>query len=133
HLHLECDINGEPGDSKNFLHFPPSIYYSRLPNYPLRILRTKKDTSYCIWDLHHICVQVNGLLHSIHAMLTPQQVAECLCQDISILVTDGNLCALMILHWGEFFQHICPLANLLFTLDEVGFIHTALHILQFYG
>ncbi|KAN0078445.1 hypothetical protein V8E55_010502 [Tylopilus felleus] len=133
HLHLECDINGEPGDSKNFLRFPPSIYYSRLSNYPLRILRAKKDTSYRIWDLRRIHAQVNGLLHSIHAMLTPQQAAECLHQDISILVADGNLCAPIILHRGEFFQHICPSANPFFTLDEVGFICTALGILRFYG
>ena len=59
----------------------------------------------------------------------PQHVGECLRQDISILVTDSNLCALMILHWGEFFQHIAPSANPFFTIEEAGYIRTAMGIL----
>ena len=39
----------------------------------------------------------------------------------------------MILHWGEFFQHIAPSANPFFTIEEAYYICTAMGILQFYS
>ncbi|KAN0088649.1 hypothetical protein V8E55_005706, partial [Tylopilus felleus] len=69
------------------------------------------------------------IITAIHAFLMPQHVRECLRQDISILVTDSNLCTPMILHRGEFFQHIAPSANPFFTIEEAGYICTAMGIL----
>ncbi|KAN0094783.1 hypothetical protein V8E55_003070, partial [Tylopilus felleus] len=50
-----------------------------------------------------------------------------------ILVADGNLCAPIILHRGEFFQHITPSTNPFFMIEEAGYIRMAMGILRFYG
>ena len=135
-IHEECDLNGEPGDTDKFLHFPPSIYHTWLPIYPYRVYCSKRDTSYRIWDLRCIRAQANAIINAIHAFLMPQQAGECLRQDISILVADGNLCAPVILHRGEFFQHIAPSANPFFMIEEASYICMAMHgytsILQYY-
>ena len=83
-----------------------------------------------------IRAQANAIINAIHAFLMPQQAGECLRQDISILVADGNLCAPVILHRGEFFQHIAPSANPFFMIEEASYICMAMHgytsILQYY-
>ena len=120
-------------DSKLLLRYPPSIYFGRTPVYELWVFRAHIDYLRLLPKLRRFRTDAYNLLHTIHAVLTPQQAAECQEDEVYILLLDGTTCTPAYIHRGEFLQQRAPTANPLFTLEEAGFLRSACGLLRFYG
>lgn len=133
YIQVKCNATGQVGNSESFLHFPPSIYFAWQPNYPFHILRSDKEPGSHLWDLHQHYTHAVTLIHSLHALFTLKQSANCVDEDIEVMFTNGNLCTLVTLYQGEFYQQLAPLANPLYSLFDPGYICSVCGILHFYG
>ena len=113
--------------------YPPSVYFGRTAAYELHVYRADTDYHARIEDLHRFHADVYNFLHTLHAILTLEQSAECMKSDMLLLAFDGVTSAPVFVHQGESFQQHAPSANPFLTLEETGFAWSACGLLRFYS
>ena len=104
-------------NSQLLLCYLPSIYFGCTPVYELWVFHTHIDYLHLLPELCKFRTDAYNLLHAVHAILTPQQAAECQEDKVYILLLDGTTCTPAYVHHGEFLQQCASTANPLFTLE----------------
>ncbi|KAF8546147.1 hypothetical protein OG21DRAFT_1585441 [Imleria badia] len=76
------------------MKFLPLVYFGQTAAYELHVFCGHTDYALKFPDLRELRGNMLDLIHSIHAVLTPQQSVDCMKPDKEVYLINGNQCSM---------------------------------------